>query len=312
MDGKSVGRQRRFASLATGGLILLAANAAGSSIYQWRDADGRLHFGDQPPQAAATEDLSQKYDYSLPFSLLIDGIGYSVPSPLRDRLSTSVVKIFSIYRQALDVDYPDSGEFRIMIYGSEADFRAYQQQVAPVLENAAGFYNSASNQITTWSIPNERALINLIVHECSHAISASNAHAIPSWLNEGLAEYFENLQVHGLSADIPLDQHWLKTLRARGISEQPGHLEATIRAPYKQWYAANGPDNLSYATSWSLVWYLMDSAEGRKLLNRLLTTAHPDANFSKQLIDQQWAGGFNALEQSWRQWLKNAQGKHRY
>ena len=56
----------------------------------------------------------------------------------------------------------------------------------------------------------------------------------------------------------------------------------------------------------------MDSAEGRKLLNRLLTTAHPDANFSKQLIDQQWAGGFSALEQSWRQWLKNAQGKHRY
>lgn len=312
MDGNPVGRQRRLAGIAIGGLILLAANAAGNGIYQWRDADGRLHFGDQPPQSAATEDLSQRYDYSLPFSIVIDGVDYSVPPPLRDRISTSVTKIFAIYRQALGMEYPDSAEFRIMIYATEQDFRAYQQRVAPVLENAAGFYNSASNQITTWAIPDQRALIQLIVHECSHAISASNNHTIPGWLNEGLAEYFENLQLHGLSADVPLDQHWLRILQQRRIGERADHLRATISAPYKQWYAANGPDNLSYATSWSLVWYLMDSAEGRRLINRLLTTPHPDASFSQQLIDQQWPGGFNALEQSWRQWLKNAQGKHRY
>ncbi|MDF1629546.1 MAG: DUF4124 domain-containing protein [Alcanivoracaceae bacterium] len=312
MDGKIVGRQRRLASLATCCLILLAADAAGSGIYQWRDADGRLHFGDRPPQTTATEDLSQRYDYSLPFSVVIDGSGYSVPPPLRDKLSMSVVKIFSIYQQALGMEYSDSAEFRIMIYGSEGEFRDYQRRVAPVLENAAGFYNSASNQITTWAIPNEQALIKLIIHECSHAISARNDHAIPSWLNEGLAEYFENLQVHGLSADIPLNRHWLQTLHQRRISEQPGHLGATINAPYKQWYAANGPDNLSYATSWSLVWFLMDSAEGRKLINRLLTTPHPNTDFSRELIEQQWSGGFSALEQSWRHWLKNAQGKHRY
>jgi hypothetical protein len=291
---------------------LLAANASGNSIYQWRDADGRLHFGDRPPEAASTEDLSQRYDYSLPFSVVIEGINYSVPPPLRDKLSMSVVKIFSIYRQALGLEYPDSTEFRVMIYGSEQEFRTYQRSVAPVLENAAGFYNSASNQITTWAIPNERALIQLIVHECSHAISANNDHAIPSWLNEGLAEYFENLHLYGLTAEIPLDRQWLQVLQSMRISERAGHLGATIGAPYKQWYAANGPNNLSYATSWSLVWYLMDSAPGRQLINRLLTTPHPSADISQQLIDQHWPGGFPALEQSWRHWLKNAQGKHRY
>jgi hypothetical protein len=292
--------------------MLLAADAAGSGIYQWRDAEGRLHFGDQPPETAVSENLSERYSNTLPFEIIIDGIGYQVPVPLRDKLATSVVKIFAIYRQALDIQYADAREFRIMIYGSEAEFRQYQKRVAPVLENAAGFYSTANNQITTWAIPNEQALLRLIIHECSHAISAASAHNIPTWLNEGLAEYFEQLHLHGLSAEVPLNRHWLQALRQSRFNQDPEWLASIVSAPHQRWYAANGPENMAYAASWSLVWYLMDSTDGRKLISRLLTSAHPDEHASRRLIDRHWPGGFIALEQSWRRWHQHAKGKHRY
>ena len=312
MGSKPVGRKRRLAGIAVGLIVLLAAKAAASGIYQWRDADGKLHFGDKPPEQAATENLSDRYSEVLPFEITIQGVNWQVPVPLSDRLSVAAKKIFAIYRQALDIDYPDGREFRITIYGTEKEFRAYQKKVAPVLENAAGFYSTSSNQITTWAIPNERALIRLIVHECSHAISAGNSHYIPTWLNEGLAEYFEQLQIQGLSADIPLNGHWLDTLRRHRFPEQPGRLARVISVPHQQWYAANGPDNLSYAASWSLVWYLMDSSEGRKLINRLLTTEHLHEGSSRELIERHWQGGYTALESGWQRWLRDAAGKHRY
>lgn len=305
-----MGRKRRLAGCAIGCLILLAGSASASGIYQWRDEQGRVHFGDQPREHA--EDLSARYQQTLPFEIVIEGVDYAVPPALHDRLATAVKRIFSIYRQDLGVSYSQEREFRIRIHGSEASFRTYQQRVAPALENAAGFYNANSNQITTWALPDERALLSLIIHECSHAIAGADSHRIPAWLNEGLAEYFELLELHGLSADIPLNPHWLKVLRRHRYGERHGKLLALMRAPYPDWYAANGPDNLSYAASWSLVWYLMDSRAGRQLLGTLLKAPYRSHHDSERLINQHWPGGLAALERQWQHWLDRADGKHRY
>jgi hypothetical protein len=307
-----VGRQRRLAGIAAGWLIALACQASASGIYQWRDDQGKLHFGDRPPDSAVPENLSDRYNFSDNLDIVIEGMDYAVSPLLRDRLAISVRKIFAIYRQALELDYRDAREFRIVIYGDESAFRQYQQRIAPVLENAAGFYSSLNNQITTWAIPDQRILERLIVHEASHAISASQGRRIPTWLNEGLAEYFEIMQVQGLSAEIPLSRHWLATLTRHGYHQQPGRLAQTVAVPHQRWYAANGPDNLSYAASWALVWFLMDSAEGRVLIRQLLAGPHADEQSSLTIINRHWPGGFDALEQSWQQWLPRAQGRHRY
>ena len=304
-------RKGRLAGIAITGLILLPCLAAASGVYQWRDAQGRLHFGDQPPEGHG-EDLSSRYQQALPFDIVIEGVDYAVSPALRDRLATAVRRLFSIYRHDLGIDYSREREFRIRIHGTEASFRRYQRQVAPNLENAAGFYHAGSNQITTWAIPDERALLALITHECAHAIAAANPHRIPAWLDEGLAEYFELMELHGLSADIPLNPHWLRVLRQHGYPQHGGRLATLMRAPYPQWYAANGPNHLSYAASWSLVWYLMDSREGRQLLSTLLRTPHPQPSSSEHVIERHWPGGMAALEQQWQSWLLRAQGKHRY
>jgi len=40
--------------------ILLTANATATDIYQWTDAQGRVHFGDRPQSGAATERPQQQ------------------------------------------------------------------------------------------------------------------------------------------------------------------------------------------------------------------------------------------------------------
>ncbi len=303
-------RKRRLAVCA-GTLILLAGGAHATGIYQWKDAQGRVHFGDAPQSGDAT-DVSADYDYRLPFEIVFEGIDYRVPPQLRDRLSSSISKIFTIYKQALGLQYPQGNEFRIRIYGDQQAYRAYQRRQAPVLENAAGFYNAHTNQITTWGM-NEDALQRLVTHESSHAISASGDNRIPVWLNEGLAVYFENMDVSGLGARVPLVEHWLAVLqrRAPGSASQ---LRGLLDSPHQQWYAANGPDNLSYAASWSVVYFLMGSEQGRALMRTLLhAPGSAVAGDSSVIIDSAWPTGFDGFYADWQHWLQTTtQGAHRY
>lgn len=310
MDQRAVERKGRLAGCAA--TLILVAGVAHAGVYQWRDADGRVHFSDAPPTHAPSNNLSAQYDFSLPFEIVIDGIDYRIAASVRERLTSHVRKIFAIYKQALQIDYPQTREFRIVIYGSELEYRRYQRQVAPILENAAGFYNSRTNQITTWGM-DDRPLLRLITHEVSHAISASHGRFVPTWLNEGLAEYFEQIDVAGLGARVPVSTHWLAVLKRRQWHRQPPDLRHVLDAPHQDWYAANGPDQLSYATSWSLVWFLMDSAPGRELVRELLATPQqPDQVNTSRLIAARWPGGLPAFTDAWRQWLGKADGSHGY
>lgn len=291
---------------------MLLAGVAHAGVYQWRDAEGRVHFSDSAPAHAPSSNLTDQYDFSLPFEIVIEGIDYRLSSAVRERLTSHVRKIFAIYKQALEIDYPQSREFRIVIYGSETEYRRYQRQVAPVLENSAGFYNSRNNQITTWGMADSH-LLRLITHEVSHAISASHGRFVPTWLNEGLAEYFEQIQVAGLGARVPVSDYWLTVLRRRGWAEQPPDLRSVLDAQHRDWYAANGPDSLSYAASWSLVWFLMDSKQGRTLISNLLAQPHhPEHINTSAEIGAHWPGGLAGFTRDWSTWLGKASGSHGY
>lgn len=299
---------------------LLSAMMAGSlqagqagSIHQWRDAEGRLHFGDKPPEHAGAEDISQRYAIQLPFDINIEGVDHRVSPRLRQRLEVSVTQIFAIYRQALNIDYAPGQSFDIHLYADRDSFTRHQRRVAPMLENPIGFYNALSNRITAWAIPDQEALLALVTHECSHAVIASYSLFVPIWLNEGLAEYFARLHVHGLSAEVPVAEHWLARLRNATPGQE--NFLALLEAPPQRWYAANDAQGSSYALSWSVVWFLMDSAEGRQLIRTILDASRERRAHdldSRALIDQHWDGGSAGLYRDWRAWLPRAQGRHRY
>lgn len=314
MDKRNlVGKGRAVATTLF--LSVALCGTAAAEVYQWRDNQGRVHFGDEPPAGGQAENLSEQYDYSLPFSLEFETVDYSLPPTLRNDLGVAVKKIFAIYKQALDVEYQPERDFSILLYGNEQAFREHQREVAPRLENPIGFYSSESNRITALAVPNTRALTALITHECSHAVSASKNRYVPIWVNEGLAEYFSRLRVYGLTAEVPVARHWLQTLRQQGYHRDAPNLIRHLNALPAAWQQANGAQNLSYALSWSLVYFMMDSPEGRRILRALLERARstplPLVD-STGFIDQRWDGGLDDFTRHWQQWLADADGKHRY
>lgn len=315
MDQRNLDGKGRPARHALGSLILLLCAPLCAEVYKWHDDQGRLHFSDEPPQQVQAEDLSAQYDYRLPFSIDIQAVDHAPSPDLESRLGVAVRRIFAIYDSVLEVEYDPDQSFRIVLYGNESDFRAYQRQVAPRLENPIGFYSSADNRISALAVDNEDALLALITHECSHAVSASAGRYVPIWLNEGLAEYFSRLRVYGLTAEIPSARHWLQLLRGRGYHRRAPDLSDHINALPPAWQQANGPDNLSYALSWSLVYFLMDSDSGRGLLKALLERADKSALpllDSAGMIAGHWPGGMAGFTRDWQGWLADAGGKHRY
>jgi hypothetical protein len=317
MDKRALGRKGRLAGTALWLTLLGSALSAPlcAEVYQWRDADGRLHFGDEPPQDSTAEDLSKRYDNTLPFSLNFRTVDYALPPSLRNQLSTSVRKIFSIYKQALGVTYSPEQDFDIVLYGDEAAFRDYQRRKAPQLENPIGFYSGLENQITALAVNNIDALTALITHECSHAVSASHGRYTPIWLNEGLAEYFSRLHIYGLTAEVPVAPRWLSTLRRRGYDRRAPDMTEHLNALPPAWQQANGPDHESYALSWSLVYFLMDSRQGRTIIRQLLDRVQGSplpVRDSAGFIAQRWDGGLAAFTRDWQKWLASADGSHRY
>ena len=319
MDHRTVGRERRTVTgssgFLSGALLLLwlaPVMAPASSLYRWQDADGRWHFSDRVPEQQQVDDLSERYRQPDAPDIRIETRDYALSPALRQRLELSITRIFAIYRQALAVSPATDTPFDILLYGDAEAYRAYARATAPQLENPAGFFNGQTGRITALALPDHDALLRLITHECSHAISATQGGYVPIWLNEGLAEYFSQLQLYGMAADVPVADHWLRQLRQQPLA--PDTLRRTINAAPRDWQAAAG-NGYSYAVSWSLVWFLMDSAEGRTLLRALLARVADDPRplmHSAEFIDHHWPGGFSALEQAWRQWLPRAHGRHRY
>lgn len=105
-----------------------------------------------------------------------------------------------------------------------------------------------------------RTLITDIRHELTHALLHQNLPFLPLWLDEGLAEYFEDTQ------EIRFTTHRARTVRWRaavGLVTPLKTLEAVQRA--------GDMDDDDYRDSWAWVSFLLnESPDSRKLLRSYL------------------------------------------
>lgn len=92
----------------------------------------------------------------------------------------------------------------------------------------------------------------LVYHEYTHSILHMNAHWLPTWLDEGLAEFYgyTRFESHKILLGAPTDRHFD---RERPLILLKTLLEVTPRSPY---YRDADKANLFYFESWALVHYL--------------------------------------------------------
>jgi len=315
---KTIDSGETFQKIASCGKTQTTAlkKSTSSEIYRWTDENGKLHFSDAKPGATRkTEVMTVSYpDRKQYFDLKLIEDSQSLPVFTRDKVNVEVRQVYRILSRDLNLEHLRKVLLNVRIIATQENFQSYKNQVAPQLRTNSGFYTSKNNEAVVFQGNNPEHMRAVIRHEATHVIMAGLYGVTPSWFNEGLAEYFEQLAVSGQARRVsPVDYHWVH-LQQRQQQGQLMSLERYVNLKPQQWYGGNLKDN--YGMAWSLVYFLMEEPEGKDFLRGMMNDMAKDYCWStpgSEYFDNHYPGGFKAFEATWKNWLaSDFPDPHRY
>ena len=200
-------------------------------------------------------------------------------------LANNVEATFGVLDKLFGVElgtHPERYRVVAFLYSHESDFARLRKAVE-CPEFAAGFYNPGGLLAFHREMSSSTALIGTMLHESTHAyldryISRPGV-SIPTWLNEGLAEYIGNSKIKKKEL-VPGKTQWSAVYRgpwgmvsdrsgaSLQLTDVKGHvrrgealtMRELIEADHTIFYGDK--HELFYPMSWLLVHYLRHGEEG--------------------------------------------------
>lgn len=233
-------------------------------IYTWTDKHDVYHVSDKPPEEGAFklfDYVGEKvFDY---FSLDLNT--ESLPYDFNQKLTLKLNKLFEIYGQLLDRSSLKKVDINLRIYASKLAFNQIKaQNNMPISDNTPGFYSHATNQAHLL-LTNHEATMRTATHEAAHAINRGIIGYSPKWLNEGLAEYSEYIEIKGQSSRVYPNQNWTSNGL---VSEQLLPLDILFAATNNDWNSKLR--SRLYATSWAFIYFMMDNQHRKGMLAKVI------------------------------------------
>lgn len=154
----------------------------------------------------------------------------------------------------------------VIVFKSRADYRPFMPVYRGKVSEVGGYYQPGEDvsYITLTSEFAESNPYSIIFHEYVHAITRDNLGPLPSWFNEGLAEYYSTFEISGGDQKVLLGKpiaHHVYLLRDKKFMPLE-RLFAVDHASAE--YNENDRKGLFYAESWALVHYLMLGRNGAR------------------------------------------------
>lgn len=152
-----------------------------------------------------------------------------------------------------------------------------------------------------------------LVHEGIHGILhgavreyARNDPATPGWLDEGIAEYMEHHLIGnpGDRTFTPKPPHY-PSIKTHLEHDRPDSIQRVLNYQKSDYYASTGQD-LKYAQSYGLVYYLLQSGdeEMRDGMNRFLASVFERKGSSTHFKDAMNIRDWDDFEASWNEYLQ--------
>ncbi len=180
----------------------------------------------------------------------------------------------------------DRARALVYIFSGRAGYDSYAGDLfsnAP--EATAGLFSPALKQILVWIPPERDQLFQTLRHEGLHQFLDALLGRLPTWLNEGLAEYFENTKlIRGVSTPGQPDLHHLAILSAEGYPWIP--YRELFAMPTDEFYRDSSG---KYAQSWALVHWIQNADRStaqlmQRFLKELSVGGNP-AKLGESLLD---------------------------
>ncbi|MDJ1471247.1 DUF1570 domain-containing protein [Cytophagaceae bacterium DM2B3-1] len=225
---------------------------------------------------------------------------------------------YDFYAQHLGYDFSSNLVVRIRIFRDADTYRAFIDANYPHIPKTwIGVYLSGVNEILVSLEKDEDAFYKNIFHETSHLLLTDKVKNCPNWLNEGLAEYFEFMDIEG--EEVVIHPQVIKDTRIKNwlSNHRMPDLLSSISMTNKEW---NFNDNVSETDEprtlgWSIAYFMMSNQQGQDcikgLLSHLAKNAR-DTQASVQAIDMSYPGGSKKLVQDWKEWIPKEHLNHEY
>lgn len=183
---------------------------------------------------------------------------YRVRSDLDKKTCVEAARLleagYRAYSMTIKAVRSQKTRFDVYLFSTREGYLRYSKSVIGVSPaGSAGLYSPMLKQLLVWDLPDREAMYRTVKHEGFHQYLDLIVPNAPSWLNEGLAEYYETAEYRGG--------------RFRSGERRSDHMTNLLsRVPLEKFLylrpAAFYKDGLkSYAHAWALIHFLRHGPE---------------------------------------------------
>lgn len=140
---------------------------------------------------------------------------------------------------------------RIVVYGDYKEFMNTQKSSPRYARSPAGYFSPARKEICVFK---QAGYLQTCFHEMSHAVYHVHCRSISTWINEGLATYFENSKIDSTGKIITYAPKGRKAWMRSYVDEKKFTINPLVNFTYKKFHKRKR--HRHYTTSWGIVYYL--------------------------------------------------------
>ncbi|CAA0107659.1 Uncharacterised protein [BD1-7 clade bacterium] len=303
--------KQRLPVLALFILLVLHSLAAEAEIYKWVDENGKVHFSDkkQPDKTQEAIELDIQPTSWKRFDIRIKTHDVTLTAKQREQIEKGVNYVYAFFDDVLYFDLYKTVPVSIDIYASESAYRqGLIEQGNPNAIRSFGMFFPKTNAILVYQRKPFDQFLRTIKHEVSHAILDSLAATIivPSWVNEGIAEQMENIDVRDGRLVIQRDARNAAKVAYHASNGSLMGLKRFLSLPGDGWLAQHRAGNSLYPQSSQFVYFLLSTSPDRRFLTDLLHYyKRGGRKLSAYVTDDMAIGGIEGLQIRWNLWLKD-------
>ena len=250
---------------------------------------------------------------------------YDMTKPLEAGICFGVEVIIETFTDTFGLEFDEDFRVTLVIFNDRDKYNMYFRDRFGSDALADGYFSLSDNECVVWKNKDVKDMLNVLFHETQHLLMAHHYPHCPMWLNEGLSQYFQGLNVIGRNKRIYVTDNckeWnMKWLR-EGFSIEP---KEYIDLGFLEWNELRERDVLpAYLIGYSMTLFLMENSHNREVLNGILSEAKKDFDTeeviikkggkeyvynkpkvrpSSQVIDEHYPGGYSEFERNWKRWI---------
>lgn len=222
--------------------------------------------------------------------------------------------LYNFYETKFAYNFSPELVVKIRIFENYEAYKKYIRKVSPSTTGSnVGLYIHKLREAIVWKNKDEDSFFNTVFHETSHLLLRSSIDNCPKWINEGLSEYFEYLDI--TQDEVQIRPQLVKDFKIKKwiSTQKTPDLYAYLTKYNEDWDKENNISDEPRVMAWSLVYFLMSDQQGQAFIKDCLqyfAKKQTDKYASVRALDSYYPGKHDKFEKKWLSWIPEQRTNH--